>query len=196
MLCEKCKKNEAKINLVKIINGEKQQIWLCEECAKNISNIPFLSSIPDGAGLPFQEILNGLLTGVENIKPKEKKEKINPVCRTCGLTYDELKKTKKVGCPECYGVFNNEIKAIIKNVYGERTHKGRIPSKAHKEFFKRDKLKNLKQQLQVLIQEEKYEKAAVIRDEIREMELYIINSNTNCDNQACEEEKCNEHLDS
>ena len=66
MLCEKCKKNEARINLVKIVNGEKQQIWLCEECAKNISNIPFLSSIPEGAGFPFQEVLNGLLTGVEN----------------------------------------------------------------------------------------------------------------------------------
>ena len=45
MLCEKCKKNEAKINLVKVVNGEKQQIWLCEECAKNISSIPFLKPI-------------------------------------------------------------------------------------------------------------------------------------------------------
>lgn len=196
MLCEKCKKNEAKINLVKIVNGERQQIWLCEECAKNISNIPFLSSIPDGAGFPFQEILNGLLTGVENAKPKAEKEKIKPVCLTCGLTYDEFKKTKKVGCPDCYGVFKDSIKAIIKDVHGEKTHKGRIPSRAHKEFFQRDKLKNLKQQLQILIEEEEYEKAAVIRDEIREIELYIIRSNIGSDNQACEEENCNGQLDS
>lgn len=43
MLCEKCKKNEVKINLVKIVNGEKYEIWLCEDCVKNIINILFLS---------------------------------------------------------------------------------------------------------------------------------------------------------
>ena len=188
MLCDKCKKNEAKINLVKIINGEKQQIWLCEECAKNISNIPFLSSIPDGAGFPFQEILNGLLTGVENAKPKMEKEKIKPVCLTCGLTYDEFQKTKKAGCSDCYIVFKDSIKSIIKNVYGEKTYKGRIPSKAHKELFQRDKLKNLKHKLQILIEQEEYEKAAVIRDEIRKIELYIIESNVGVEKQTCEEE--------
>lgn len=196
MLCEKCKKNEAKINLVKIVNGEKQQIWLCEECAKNISSIPFLSSIPDGAGFPFQEILNGLLTGADNANPKMKEDKIKPVCPTCGLTYDEFKKTKKVGCSDCYIVFKDSIRAIIKSIHGEKIHKGRIPGKAHKEFCQRDKLKNLKQQLQILIEEEEYEKAAIIRDEIREIELYIIKSNVGTDNQQYEEENFNGKLDS
>lgn len=196
MICDKCKKNEAKINLVKIINGEKQQIWLCEECARNISNIPFLSSIPDGAGFPFQEILNGLLTGVENARPKSKKEKIKPVCPTCGLTYDEFNKTKKVGCSDCYAVFKDPIKAIIKNVHGEKNYKGRIPKRAHREFLQRDRLKNLKQQLQILIEEEEYEKAAVIRDEIREIELYIIESNIGSDDYKCKEENYNGQLDS
>lgn len=193
MLCEKCKKNEAKINLVKIVNGEKQQIWLCEECAKNISSIPFLSSIPDGAGFPFQEVINGLLTGVENSRPKNKQEK--KVCPVCGLTLEELKKTKKVGCSNCYVVFKEPIRAIIKNANSEGKHIGRIPNRAHKEFFQRNKLKNLKQELQILIQEEEYEKAAVIRDEIRKMELYIIKSNVEPE-EKCKEENCNEQLDS
>lgn len=193
MLCEKCKKNEARINLVKIVNGEKQQIWLCEECAKNISNIPFLSSIPDGVSFPFQDVINGLLTGVENSKNKVKQEK--PVCPTCGLTFDEFKKTKKIGCSDCYVVFKDSIRAIIKNVHGEKKHIGRIPSRAHKEFFQRDKLKNLKQKLQILIEEEEYEKAAIIRDEIRAIELYIIQSNIGFENR-CKEENCNEQLDS
>lgn len=45
MLCEKCKKNEAKINLITVMNGQKQEIWLCENCAKDIANIPFFSPI-------------------------------------------------------------------------------------------------------------------------------------------------------
>lgn len=194
MLCEKCKKNEARINLVKIVNGEKQQIWLCEECAKNISNIPFLSSIPEGAGFPFQEVLNGLLTGVENAQNNVKEEK--PVCPTCGLTYDDFKKTKKVGCSNCYFVFKKSIKSIIKNTSGEKTHKGRIPKRIQNEFYQRDRLKHLKQQLQILVSDEEYEKAAIIRDEIREMELYIIESNINSEKQDCKEENCNGQLDS
>lgn len=193
MLCEKCKKNEAKINLVKIINGEKQQIWLCEECAKNISNIPFLSSIPDGAGFPFQEVINGLLAGVENHSPKKNQEK--KVCPVCGLAIEELKKTKKVGCSNCYIVFKEQIKAIIKNANKEGKHVGRIPDRVHKEFFQRDRLKNLKQKMQILIEKEEYEEAAVIRDEIREIELYIIKSNLES-NGTCKEENCNEQLDS
>lgn len=194
MLCEKCKKNEARINLVKIINGEKQQIWLCEECAKNISNIPFLSSIPEGAGFPFQEVLNGLLTGVENVQKNVKEEK--PVCPTCGLTYDEFKKIKKVGCSDCYFVFKNPIKAIIKNASNEKAHKGRIPQRIRNEFNQRDRLKSLKKQLQILISNEEYEKAAIIRDEIREIELYIIDSNINSEKQECKEEDFNGQLDS
>ena len=30
MICEKCKKNEAKIHLIKLINGERTETWLCE----------------------------------------------------------------------------------------------------------------------------------------------------------------------
>lgn len=68
MLCEKCKKNEAKINLVKIVNGEKHEIWLCEDCAKNITNIPFLSSFAEEANFPFQSILTGILSNVPMLK--------------------------------------------------------------------------------------------------------------------------------
>ena len=33
MLCDKCKKNEAKIYYTEIINGEKKEQHLCEDCA-------------------------------------------------------------------------------------------------------------------------------------------------------------------
>ena len=57
-------------------------------------------------------------------------------------------------------------------------------------------MKHLKQQLQILVSDEEYEKAAIIRDEIREMELYIIESNINSEKQDCKEENCNGQLDS
>lgn len=191
MLCEKCKKNEAKINLVKVVNGEKQQIWLCEQCAKNISSIPFLKPIGEGAGFPFQEMINGLISSVEDIAKKEEKL----VCNKCGMTAEEIKKTSSVGCQECYRTFRNIINDKIKDSQAGAKHVGRIPTVGGKELLQRNRLKKLKQQLQVLIQEEEYEKAALVRDEIKEIELCIIESNLKDSDAGIEGEKYNEKLD-
>ena len=43
---------------------------------------------------------------------------------------------------------------------------------------------------------EEYEKAAVVRDEIKEIELYIIESNVKDNESGAEGEKYNEKLDS
>lgn len=192
MLCEKCRKNEAKINLVKVVNGEKQQIWLCEECARNISSIPFFNPMGEGASFPFQEMINGLISSVEDIAKKEQKL----ICEKCGVTFEEFKKTGKTGCQECYRVFRNIINDKIKNSQPGVKHIGRIPKVGGKELLQRNKLKNLKQQLQVLIQEEEYEKAAVVRDEIKQIELYIINSNLRDNEAGTEGEEYDEKLDS
>ena len=78
MLCEKCKKNEARINLVKILNGQKQEIWLCENCARDIADIPMLNSISKEIDFPFQGILTGLISNFNNVS--EKKELVCPNC--------------------------------------------------------------------------------------------------------------------
>ena len=191
MLCEKCKKNEAKINLVKVVNGEKQQIWLCEECAKNISSIPFLKPVGEGEGFPFQEMINGLLSSVEEISKKEEEL----VCSICGMTFEELKKNGRPGCQECYRIFRDVINDKIKDSQAGAKHVGRIPKIGGKELLQRNKLKNLKQQLQILIKDEEYEKAAVVRDEIKEIELYIVESNSKDSEAGVEGESYNEKLD-
>ena len=56
-------------------------------------------------------------------------------------------------------------------------------------------MKSLKQQLQILIKEEEYEKAAIVRDEIKEIELCIIESNIKDNETGIEGEKYNEKLD-
>ena len=45
MLCEKCRKNEAVIHVVKIVNGKKSEAMLCEKCARELSSMPLRDSI-------------------------------------------------------------------------------------------------------------------------------------------------------
>lgn len=192
MLCEKCKKNEAKVNLVTIVNGQKQEIWLCENCIKDIVNIPFSNPILKNMNLPFEGMLTEILSNVENNKNNVDNNKIKElVCSNCGLTYDEFKNTGKLGCSNCYQDFNVVLEPRIKSLQAGIKHIGKIPKKKGVELFKSRKLKDLKQEMQRLIVTEEYEKAAIVRDEIKELELYILESNLK-DAVNVKEENCDE----
>jgi protein arginine kinase activator len=179
MLCEKCKKNEAKINLITVINGQKHEIWLCENCGRDIANIPFFNPVIQNINFPLQGVLSELLTNVDsnkaNIDNGNKVKEI--VCLSCGLTYDEFKKTGRLGCSDCYREFKVVLEPRIKSLQAGVKHVGKIPKIKGKELVQKRKLKDLKEEMQKLIVSEEYERAAIVRDEIRKLELYILESN-------------------
>jgi protein arginine kinase activator len=178
MLCEKCRKNEAKVNLVTIINGQKQEIWLCENCIKDIVNIPFFNPIFNNANLPLQGMITEMLSSVDSNKSNIDNNKIKElVCSNCGLTYDEFKKSGKLGCANCYEDFKIVLEPRIKSLQAGTKHVGKIPKIKGKQLVQRRKLKDLKEEMQKLIITEEYERAAIIRDEIKKLELYILESN-------------------
>ncbi len=195
MLCEKCKKSEAKINLITVVNGQKHEIWLCENCAKDISSIPFFSSIGQNANFPFQGMLTGLLSNLDGTKVDMDNNKIKEIaCRNCGLTYDEFKKTGRLGCSDCYEEFKVVLEPRIKSLQVGVKHIGKIPNMKGEELIRRRKLKNLKEEMQQLIVAEEYERAAVVRDEIKTLELYILESNIK-ETVNVKEESCDGQLD-
>lgn len=182
MLCEKCKKNEAKVNLVTIMNGQKQEIWLCENCIKDIVNIPFFNPIFKNINLSFQGMITEMLSGVESNKNNVDSNKIKELlCTNCGLTYDEFKRLGKLGCANCYEEFRVVLEPRIKSLQAGTRHVGKIPKIKGKQLVRRRKLKDLKEEMQKLITTEEYEKAAIIRDEIKKLELYILENNANCE---------------
>lgn len=170
MLCEKCKKREARINIVKIVNGKKQETWLCEECAKEIYGIPSLDSMISGEGPSLSNILTGFISGISGERTPESQAL---VCPKCGLTYEEYKNTKKLGCSSCYRTFKNVIESELNNQRGA-SHVGKVPRYAKKTISRRENLQQLKKKMQDYVMSEEYEKAAVVRDEIKELETAII----------------------
>jgi protein arginine kinase activator len=167
MLCEKCKKNEAKVNLITVVNGQKHEIWLCESCVKDISNIPFFSSIGQNGALPFQGMLTEILSNVGSKANVDNNDVNEIVCSNCGLTYDEFKKTGRLGCSDCYVAFKVVLEPRIKSLQAGVKHIGKIPRMKGQEIVRRRKLKDLKAEMQKLIVTEDYERAAIVRDEIK-----------------------------
>lgn len=168
MLCEKCNKNEATVHMVKILNGEKSEIKLCEKCASDISDIPVNSSFEDFDGFPLQSILGGLVDYFN--KTNSGKQEGEVICKSCGMNYREFKKIGLLGCSNCYESFSKTLAPVIKRVQGDVEHLGKVPEKEGRVIVEKKKIIKLKEELQKSILAEEYEKAAEIRDSIKALQ--------------------------
>ena len=177
MLCQNCGENEANIRYTQIINGVKKEIALCSNCAKKLGmeNLEMPISFNSFLGDFFNDYAETEFLPM--LQTNELK------CKTCGMTYNDFIDTGMFGCSDCYEVFSNPIDSLLKNLHGTAKHIGRGPNgKAEKikveEIKKEDskkqdenqnKKEKLEKELEKAIKEERYEDAAKIRDEIKEM---------------------------
>lgn len=188
MKCENCGKNEANVKYTQIINGEKKQMSLCEECSKKLGisdihfNMPisfnsFLEDFFYDNDMDEMSFLSTRGTASREIK-----------CRTCGLIWDDFLHTGNLGCSNCYDEFSSRIAPILRSVQGATSHIGRIGDIIEGNDIKQNlddkvesnikaknnktenELEKLKDELRQAIKEEKYEEAAKLRDEIKNLE--------------------------
>ena len=167
MLCEKCKKNQATFFYEENINGSKRAYSLCPECANVLEKEGELSMGHDLFSLPsLGNLHDGLFGGLfGQATPIQKK-----TCPTCGASFADLRQNGKVGCPECYTVFAEELHDTIQSIHGNVKHVGRAPSRNRKDREKKDRLVELRNQMKAAIEEENFELAASLRDQIRSLE--------------------------
>lgn len=168
MICEICNKNDATIHVTKIINGSKQELNICTGCADKMGGFNIVPDMDIISPFSFQNIVSGLMDYV-NINTSKNKG-LDLVCKNCGLTYREFKEKGLLGCSECYTSFKETILSVINGVQGNSEHYGKVPRTSGEKILKKRKLSNLKEQLQKSIVLEEYERAAEIRDEIREIQ--------------------------
>jgi Uncharacterized protein with conserved CXXC pairs len=102
---------------------------------------------------------------------KEKESKENDItCPNCYTTYEEYRKTGKLGCSKCYEAFEEKLKPMLKNIYGYEEYIGKIPRQSNNDNYISNEIRILKEDLNRAVEKEEYEKAADIRDKIKELE--------------------------
>ena len=181
MLCDNCGKREANVRYSENINGKTRELNLCEECSEKLGIGQMDFSMP----MDFSNFFGDF---VEEFTKPEWMPLLNNVktltCNNCGYTFDDIVNTGKLGCPNCYDVFESELDSIIKRIQGTNRHVGRIgkiiDNKIDKKYNKTEentdkkeektKLEQLQEDLKNAIKEERYEDAAKIRDEIKKNE--------------------------
>ncbi|MGV8145220.1 MAG: hypothetical protein ACLKAK_00640 [Alkaliphilus sp.] len=163
MLCEECKINIATVHMTKIINSLKEEIHLCEACARERKNEDF------EAAFAIPKLLASLLD--MNIDKQQNQTTISsPKCQNCGMTYIDFRRTGKLGCGRCYEAFRSNILPLIKRIHGNTQHVGKLPRSSGSLINKKRELNNKKILLKQSIIEEEFEKAAILRDEVKKLE--------------------------
>ncbi len=172
MLCEKCKKRTATVFYNENINGKTRSYSLCGECAAKLREKGELQDITSMIGSfadPFSQLHDQFFSGFFGM-PTVKSIPSAKKCPVCGSTYADIAANGKVGCPHCYETFRDELSGLIQSVHGTTSHTGNVPSRHRAMKEKKEKLTQLKQELQEAVQKEQFERAAELRDEIKSLE--------------------------
>ncbi len=167
MICERCGEREASVHLTRIINGEKKEMHLCEECAKKSSKL----TVEDN--LSFQSLLSGILNqNSMNQNPSvfNDNQSQNLVCNNCDMSYHEFTQKGFFGCEECYEVFKDNLDPLFKRIHGNSKHTGKYPLSFRKKIKFESEINKLKNEMKNAVDDENFEKAAEIRDKIHAIE--------------------------
>ena len=163
MKCQICSEREARVHYTEMKDDEIKTLRLCEQCAeaRGFTKMAKKSefSLPDLlAGMAEEES-----AGIEA-------EQEEPRCESCGLTYAEFKNAGRLGCAECYESFAAALLPLLKRIHGSEHHVGKIPRSMRVKGTRAEKLAELRSELDRCVDEEDFERAAEIRDRIRQLE--------------------------
>lgn len=162
MHCQQCHKNFASIRYAEVVDGQVIDQHLCRECLDKKQNhkdagfefsrpAPFLRREKDAAGRGSA------------LFPM-------PTCPSCDTDFPTIKNTGMVGCAECYTTFAEELEPILLDMHVGLTHVGKTPHIDDTRSRVRADLQAKRALLKSSLGAERYEEAAILRDEIRSLE--------------------------
>jgi protein arginine kinase activator len=158
MLCDVCKCNDATVFLTQILEGKMQKVNLCDACSKE-------KGVQDPTGFALADLLLGIGAAeeIEKGAPTQK-------CLVCGYTQADFKKTGRLGCSTCYTTFAEGLNTLLKAMHKGTEHVGKLPQRAQRTMELADRMRLLTESLEKAVAEEKYETAASLRDQIKQLE--------------------------
>lgn len=165
MNCDRCGKPSVYHSTL-IVNGVSQTTNLCRDCA--IKEGVFNSNPTS--------IFDDMFEAFADFLPFEKVADI--VCPVCKTSLREFKNTARLGCPNCYDAFREEIGKIVKRLAPFETHKQEAISNAKvktdnskkKAQTKEEKIASLRSEMALAVKEERYEDAGKIKKQIQKLE--------------------------
>jgi protein arginine kinase activator len=163
MQCDVCHQSSATIFLTQVVEGKVQKVNLCQDCAQS-------KGVTDSTGFNLAEMLKGV--GKETPTGGLR-------CSNCGFAQSDFKKSGRLGCSECYAVFHDGLKGLLKAMHSGEQHTGKRPGQPPQVARRSDysgQIDLLRKRLSASVEAENYEEAAQLRDELRQLESRILDT--------------------
>jgi len=97
-------------------------------------------------------------------------------CPVCRSSFIGIAQSGRAGCGRCYETFKSEFAPNVIRIHGTVNHAGKIPRGRSVQINAKRKIGQLGAQLKKMIDEQNFEEAAVIRDEINALKKEVQNS--------------------
>jgi protein arginine kinase activator len=164
MKCQQCEK-PATFHITDLTDFNKPKTdHLCEDCAK-------VHLAPNPTDEPPFSIAGALAQQMKVAQTAEEMAKLDQTtCPTCGITFYEFRQIGRLGCPHDYVVFQEELEPLIANIHGAVAHTGKSPKRSDLSSDLQAELIGLRRKMTEAVEQEDYEKASELRDQILRIE--------------------------
>lgn len=163
MKCDNCNK-QATVHLTEIKGGKKIEKHLCEQCAAQNEGLPVKSH------MPINELLTNFVMQHSGLNAKE----AATTCEQCGVTWAEFRQNGLLGCSHDYQLFEKDLTPLLQRAHeGNTHHVGKVPARrggSGVPIKRQVDLAKLRKELARAVEGEDYERAAKLRDQIKQAE--------------------------
>jgi protein arginine kinase activator len=162
--CEKCNR-PATVHVTEIRAGKKILINLCEQCATQTEGYP-------KAHAPINELLTNFVLAHSGMTREQA-----GTCPHCGISWADFRQTGLLGCEHDYAAFDKDLTPLLQRAHDGATHHlGKVPTRRGGTTVpvkRQADLTRLRKELSRAVEAEDYEKAAKLRDQIRDAESQV-----------------------
>ncbi len=161
--CDHCDK-PAVVHNTAIVKGVLHESHLCEEHASAA-----------GIQVPQTPVIGKLIaqftasTGLPGAQGAPAARTKGPTCPRCGMNYSEYRQHGVLGCGDCYQSFASTLDVVLDRAHGACQHVGKAPAQVGDALQRAAVLQQLLRELEASVRAEQYERAAKLRDQIKEM---------------------------
>ena len=168
--CELCGEEPATMHLLRVVDGTISHTHLCATCAEQMA-----AEQTDGLALVLA--VPSMLRGFGKKASADQHEATggstvdheDSFCGACGTTLTDLKESGMVGCTNCYHVFADYLEATIRREAEPVEHLGKVPLRGPESDSLRHEMMRLERMLRELVEHERFEEAAGVRDRLSEL---------------------------
>lgn len=143
---------------------------LCQSCAAELSREAQGAALVFAVPMGVTNLITNLLGGAEPVAEKRSSEVGDAMCPVCGTTASDYRESGLLGCAGCYEVFAPLIFGQEEDGQRERpVHVGKFPSRGPEGAAARREVLRLQRMLRELVEAERFEEAAGVRDRLAEL---------------------------